>query len=884
MAPADDTAALPTGTVAFLMTDIEGSTQLVGRLADSWPAALNEHFAIIRAAVGANRGTWVSSEGDAVFAVCPSARQAIAAAIAAQREMAGHAWPGGVGLKMRVGIHAGEAVLGGRDYTGIDVHRTARMAAAGNGGQVLVSEAARLLAGDRPGEGIGYLDLGRYQLRDLPAAEHLYQVLAPGLEVAFPALRTKEAVTPTNLPTPLTRFVGRIREITEIGALLQSQRLVTLTGPGGTGKTRLAVEAARTLLSDYGDGVWFVALEVVREAALVTPTIATTLAVSEQPDRSISAVLAERLAGTRSLLVLDNFEQVVAAAPDISTLLGAIPSLTVLVSSREPLAIAGEWVYPVPPLSVPEEPGTPTADQLRGLDAVDLFVERATSVRPGFELTDSNAPVVAAICRRLDGLPLALELAAARANLFSAEQILARLDHRLTLLASSRRDLPERQRTLRGAIDWSHELLTEPERELFRRFSVFSGGADFEALAAVIDPAGELGADVLDLAGALVDRSLLRSTALGDQNRLAMLETIREYAAERLAGSAEERLLRNRHVAHFRRLAEAARDVPTDPRRNETLDRLELELPNFRAAVGWSLEGGDHASGFAIVMGLNAFWTIRSHLTEGRALLGALLAASRSEGVTTLRSEATGVASELSFQHGDFAAAIAQARDAMRMAGELDDPRLILRAHMRIGWATVATQPGAARDSFARAVDLARRANDGDVLRGSLNGLGLALLNLGDLDRALAATTEAFDLDERSGDSYSAAYAQLGIAQVLLGRGDAKAAMDELVGALRRFRDARADVGIAMAVDFVALIAIRGEQAERAARLAAFADQLRREAGGGVSSTVTNQGPPLVQARRLIGPTEYERAVAEGHAMDVDAAEAEALALMRTLS
>ncbi len=413
------------------MTDIEGSTLLVGRLGDAWPRLLDEHFALMRAAVDGHGGTWVSSEGDSVFAVFPSVRLAIAAAVQAQRDTAAHEWPGGARLMVRMGIHAGEAVLGGRDYTGIDIHRTARLSAAGHGGQILVSEAAWALAPDNPVAGVSYRDLGIHQLRDLPGPERIRQLIGPDLASDFQPLRTQSPNTQTNLPAAMTRFVGRKRELGEVSELLRTERLVTLTGPGGTGKTRLAIETARWLLRNYADGIWFVALDIVREPALVLPTIAATLSIPEQPGRSIADVLTERLAEKQSLLLLDNFEQVTEAASEIGRLLAAARELRILVSSREPLAIAGETIYMVPPLAVPAEPGKPTAAQLEGLEAVDLFVDRARSVRSDFRLTDANASAVAAICRRLDGLPLAIELAAARVGLLSPDQILSRLDHRL---------------------------------------------------------------------------------------------------------------------------------------------------------------------------------------------------------------------------------------------------------------------------------------------------------------------------------------------------------------------------------------------------------------------------------------------------------------------
>ena len=866
------------GTVAFLMTDIEGSTQLVGRLGEAWSRLLDDHFALLRSSIAAHRGTWISSEGDSVFAVFPSVRQAIAAAVQAQRALAAGDAPDGDRLKARMGIHAGEAVLGGRDYTGIDVHRTARLTAAGHGGQILVSDAARALTAELPAADLAYRDLGTHQLRDIPAPERIHQVVGPGLASDFPRLRTPSSTVQTNLTAPLTRFVGRTREVREVSELLRRERLVTLTGPGGTGKTRVAIETARKLLADYPEGVWFVALDVVRESVLVVPTIAATLAVAEVPGRPISVVLAERLGEKHTLVVLDNFEQVVDAAPEIGELLGAAPNLRVLATSREPLAIQGEALYPIAPLALPAEPGTPTADQLQGLEAVELFVDRAKAVRPSFQLTDANAPAVAAICRRLDGLPLALELAAARANLLSPDQILVRLGQRLRLLASSRRDLPERQRTLRGAIDWSHDLLSEPESVAFRRISVFSGGADFDSLAHVLDPDGELGIDVLDLTSALVDRSLLSSIDEHDGNRLGMLETIREYAAERLAASGEERLVRDRHAAHFQRLADTARHVLTDPRRDEILNRLDRELPNFRAALAWSLGGGDLEVGLDIASGLNNYWHTRGSIGEGRIALTALLEASAGQAPTLLRARATAVAAELASWHLDFAAAGPLGAETLRLAEELGDPGLLLSAYVTNGWAAVGPMPAVARGYFSRAMVLARSQGDDGLLRLAMGGLSVALLNLGELDEAEAMSVDVAQRTERAGDPFNAGYAHIGIGQIRLRRGDRRGAMNELAVALRRFRDAGADIGVALALDFIALVAIQTGDAARGVRLGAFADRLRREAGGGGSTLISNEEPPLVQARELMDQAEFDRAVAAGEAMDVEQAELEAFA------
>jgi predicted ATPase/class 3 adenylate cyclase len=864
-------ATLPTGTVAFLMTDMEGSTRLVARAGDAFPGLLDAHFALLGAAVAANGGTMVSTEGDSIFAVFPSARQAIGAAIAGQRSLSAHAWPESAEVRVRMGIHVGEAVFGGRDYTGIDVHRTARIMAAGHGGQILVSAAAAAVAGEMAGGGdeITFRDLGSHVLRDLPVPEHLMQLGAPGLAAEFPALRAQTTEAPTNLPNPPTRFVGRTRELREVGSLLERERLVTLTGPGGTGKTRLAIEVARAVRAEAPDGLWFVALDIVRDPALVVPTIAATVGLPEEPGRPIATVLAEHLARKRVLMILDNLEQVVGAAPDIASLLQAAPELRILASSREPLAVAAEQVYPVPPLLLPPEPGVPTAAEIAGQEAVLLFTERAMAARPDFALTDANAPAIAAICRRLDGLPLALELAAARMNLLTPEQILARLDHRLTLLSSSRRDLRDRQRTLRGAIDWSHDLLAEPERLLFREFSVFSGGADLDAVEAVVGADGRLREDVLDLSASLVDRSLLRSAREGSQSRLEMLETIREYAAERLAESGEGARAHGCHATYYRDLAEAHEGVLTDPKRDEVLDQLDRELANFRAAIAWSLLSGDYDTGFRIVNALGDFWHIRNHLLEGRRLLDQLLAAP-SEGDPRLRARGLAEAGGLAGWHGDYANAFDLGRQALAAAESTGDRRLTMFANTGLGWAALFAQPEFAHERFRTALAIGRRLDERTLLVGSLQGDGLALMRLGDFAAARAQVVEAIDIARGMGEGYvnSLNLAALGFIELHEGREDL--AIERFTEALRQSHAAGGYVGITVALDSLATVFLDRRDTKRAVELAAAADQLRRKMGGGPTMAVIGNEEPLERARRTMPPEAFEQAAAAGRTLTLD--------------
>jgi predicted ATPase/class 3 adenylate cyclase len=503
--------SLPIGTVTFLFTDIEGSTRLLKALGSGYRDVLERHAAIMREALAEYEGVEVSTEGDAFFAAFRSAPMAVAAAVAAQQRLANEPWPVGHPVRVRMGLHTGEGRRGGDSYVGLDVHRAARIAAAGHGGQVLLSAASRSLVEAALPEGVTLRDLGMHRLKDLDQPEHLGQLVINGLEQEFPAIRTLE--TPTNLPAELTSFVGREREVDEALELLSTTRLLTLTGPGGAGKTRLAIRIAARLQSAYADGVFFVDLAPLTDPGLVLPTVARTLGLSDQAQRSIVDLLKDHLELQNVLLVLDNFEHVLAAREGIQDLLAAAPRVKVLVTSRSRLSLYGEQEFPVPSLALPDRGAIGDLDRLSQYEAVALFVERARAAEPAFGITNENAPAVAEICVRLDGLPLAIELAASRVRLLEPGEILARLEQRLPLLTAGGANLPERQRTLRGAIDWSYELLEAPHRSLFRRLSIFAGGCTLMAVEAVCNPGGELGLDTLEGMASLVDQSLLRRMA-----------------------------------------------------------------------------------------------------------------------------------------------------------------------------------------------------------------------------------------------------------------------------------------------------------------------------------------------------------------------------------
>ncbi len=804
----------------------------------------------MRGAIEAQSGTIVSTEGDSVFAVLPTVRAALSAGIAAQRALAGHAWPDGQDVRVRIGIHVGEAVFGGRDYTGIDVHRAARIMAAAWGGEIICSQQVQALVGDALDEQVTLRDLGVQSLRDIADSERLYQVVVPGLRAEFPPPRTESAAARTNLPTPLTRFVGRGRELDEVERLLATERLITLIGPGGTGKTRLAIEAGRAALVHFADGVYFVGLDTVRDPDLVIPQIAQTLGLIEEPARPITDTVAAYLARKRMLLILDNLEQVVSGAPHIAALVGAAPELVVLGSSREPLGVAGERLYPVPTLALPTEPGHPTAAQVAGLEAVELFVERAQSARPDFQLTDDNAPAIAAICRRVDGLPLAIELAAARVNVLTAAQILDRLDHRLTLLAGSRRDVSDRQRTLRGAIDWSHDLLSDDEKCGFRRMSVFAGGADLDAVLAVVDPEGTLGVDPIDLLGALVARSLLRSSTDDRGSRFAMLETIREYALEQLAASGEEERVCDSHAAYYTSLAASARDVLSSPDRNARLDQLDVEMPNFRAALDWSISRNDFASATAVAVGLKDFSRTRNHLSESRRLVDRILRSWPADGRPQDRASLLGVGAELASWHTDYAASRQMTDDEVALREQIGDKTGLAQAYNNLGWSYLPTDPALARDYFQKTMDLAAEADDRSNELAGLQGLGLALLRLGDLDNAYRISASALEKSEHFTDEYTKAFNILTLGGIELRRGNYAKAAKWFLDALHRATAADANIGVALGLEAVAILILDcGADREVAARLALVAQRMRSEMGGAPDLGLAGLAPPLDQLR-----------------------------------
>jgi predicted ATPase/class 3 adenylate cyclase len=785
---------LPTGTVTLLFTDIEGSTRLLERLGDRYVQILAAHQELLRAAFDEHHGREVGTEGDAFFVAFAKASDAVAAVVAAQRALAGHSWPDGVVLGVRMGLHTGEPVIVGRDYAGLDVHRAARISSAGHGGQTLFSQPTRELLGHDLPAGVGLRDLGEHRLRDLTDPQRLFQLVIAGLPADFPPLRTL-GPRPADLPAQLTRFIGRRQELAQARTLLQRKevRLLTLTGPGGTGKTRLALEIAGEWIDPFPDGVVFVGLAAVQDPGLVLPTIAQALGTREAAGQSLLENLAAQLDDRRLLLVLDNFEQVLPAAAMVVELLAACPRLKALVTSRAGLHVSGEHVYPVPPLSLPD-PATPDAAyDLTSSDAVALFVERARAVDPSFALTDANAPLLVELCRRLDGLPLAIELAAARARLLSPQALLARLHRRLGLLKGGARDLPARQQTLRATLDWSYELLEPDERTLFARLAVFAGGCTLEAAEAVCGLEDDL--DVLAGLEALVDKNLLqpREGPDGDR-RVVLLETVREYGLERLAERGEIDAVARRHADYFLAVAEQAEPELVGPRQGLWYERLEAELDNFRAVLGWSLA---HQQPEAIVRlaapALTLLWVDRGHTGEGRRWVDAALEY-RDDLSRPALAKALFVRSYLSLRSGGPDRQVdRQLGESLSLFQELEDTEWTVAALSMLGQtAERAGELDRAVSLHTQAVTVAQDGASDWHLAMALGNLGLSLLKTNEPARAQAPLDESLTRFRALEDLEGIATVFSGLAMLALGEGNPKRASSLLEQALALARTIRA--------------------------------------------------------------------------------------------
>ncbi len=842
---------LPTGTITFLFTDIESSTSMVGRLGDSaYSDVLAAHHRLLRSAFRKWEGREIDTKGDSFLVAFRHAKSAMAAAIAAQISVLTSPWPQGGMVRVRMGLHTGEPVSAKIGYVGIDLHRAARVCAAGHGGQILMSETTRLIVEDSLPRGVSLRDLGEHRLPGLARPQRLFQVVSGNLPSDFPPLKTLVAF-PNNLPAQLTSFVGRAKELSEVKRMLSATRLLTLTGTGGAGKTRLALQLAKEVLPQFNDGVWLVELTSLSEPGLVAQTVASILSVRERRGQPIQATLVNRLQNKHLLLVLDNCEHLIAACASLAAdLLQACPNLRILATSRESLKVAGESRWRVPSLSLPNLQRLPPPEDLLCYEGIRLFVERAKTMLPSFSLTTQNASHVVQICRRLDGIPLAIELAAARVRVLSVDQIAHRLDDRFHLLTNGSRTAPRRAQTLEAAMDWSFSLLSESEQAAMRRLSVFAGGFTLEAAEAICAGHGIEPADILDLLTHLVDKSLVMVDERGGEARFRLLETVRQFAWTRLLQSGELASARKRHRDWYLALAERAEPEFYGMQQLAWYDRLEVEHDNLREALEWSLRDAEQNEAVRLAGALYRFWHVRGYHTEGRRWLERTLAVG--SGASALaHAKALYAAGSLAHVQDDATHAMAMAQASYDIYEELGHKQGTARSAVLLGF--VAMDQGnyeLARTHLQQGLGLSQELED-------KLGVGYALNLLGEVARCQGDYIGARSLYEQALPVWRELRDERGVAVVLdnLGRvagylGDYGQAETLLSEALQIRRKLGFTLGVATTLAGLAGVAAAQMRADRAARLL-----------GAAAALLSSLGASLYRADRL----EYDRTVASVH-------------------
>jgi len=746
--------------VTLLFTDIEGGIRLWEADPEAMAEASGRHNRIVGEQIEGAGGQVFKRVGEAFRAVFADPSAALASAVAIQRAAGAERWPPGLSIRVRVALHSGACVERDGDYLGPVVHRTARLLSAGHGGQVLVTRATYELLADRLPGGTGFRDLGEHRLQVLGRAERVFQVTGPGLAWRFGPLQSlDDPALRHNLPSQATSFVGRAAEFAELWALMSGgSRLVTIAGPGGIGKSRLALQVAAEALDGIGDGVWLVELAPVAQPELVARTVAAVLQVREEPGQPMLRTLAAAVGDRYLLVVLDNAEHVLGTAAELAdALMRLCPRAYLLVTSREPLGVSGERVFRVPPLAVP--PADVAAPrQLAAFESVQLFTERAVMYRQGFALDDANAAAVAAVCVRLDGIPLALELAAARLGSLSVQEISSRLDQRFRLLTGGSRTALPRHQTLRALIDWSYDLLNPEERAVLDRLSVFAGGWTLEAAEAVTAADGADEWQVLDNLAALVGKSLVQADEIRGVTRYRLLETIRHYAADRLARRPGPELDKTRaaHRDYYLALVETADRHLRGPDEAAWLDRIEAEFDNIRAALAFSLADPASAEpGLRLASGLHRFCTMRGHGSEVLQALSVLLERPDAQKPTRIRARSLTVRCHLLDYLGDDPAPSSMAEEALSIARDLAEDADAADALAQLCW--LSFERGDLPAALAHvddAVGLARRAQDPRLIAYILSRRAVFSSEAGDLDAAFADNREAITLSRAAGDNY----------------------------------------------------------------------------------------------------------------------------------
>ncbi len=854
----------------FLFSDIEGSTRLWESETGAMASALRRHDSILRSAIEQRQGRVFKTVGDGFYAEFDDASSAVNSAIDAQLAIAAEAWPTSRQIRVRMALHSGYAEARDGDFFGPTLNRLARLLATGHGGQILLSEAAAHdTAGGLPAQ-CHLSDLGRHRLSDLQQPESISMVIHPDLVSEFPALKSLDSF-PNNLPRHLSTFVGRQAELDKLSQLLDSQVLVTLAGSGGTGKSRLALQGAAENLARFPNGVWLVELASVPDGGLVGQSVASALGVRESSGLSLDRALSEHLRNKSALLVLDNCEHLVEDCARFAEFaLRDAPKLKILATSREPLGVPGEAVFRVPSLPLPGK--VHSAEEALESDSVRLLVERARLLIADFKLTDANAVYAANICKRLDGIPFAIELAASRMRVLSLQQIADRLNDQFSLLTSGSRTALPRQQTLRAMMDWSHNLLEDPDKTLLRRLAVFSGGWTLEAAEDVCSD-GALGSmEILDSLERLVDKSLIVRADLDESSRYRMLETVKQYAAEKIVEAGEDLGTRERHAAYFARICQEIEPQLTGPDQIRWLDTLDREHDNIRASLKFARDHPEHIeTGLAIVGAIGRFWTVRGFLTEGRSWIDGLLQTAgdqASESVAT----ACRTAGQLAYWQGDSKNGRRYGEMSLKVCQAMGDRKGETISLFRIGFAAL-SEPDlpVARESFEKALKLGIEIDDQAGIPHLTNAMGEVSWAEGKTDEAKRHFVAALELFEKQGDRRSIAGVMKSLAMVACEEGSFAEANRHLLLGLEIRRELQNTPGIAITLDCLGVVAARQKNFDDAAILFGAADALHREYGSSSEpSDATRADLARISAHQAMGEERYAQLLGQGQKMSIE--------------
>jgi predicted ATPase/class 3 adenylate cyclase/Tfp pilus assembly protein PilF len=911
-------SSLPSGTVTFLFTDIEGSTKLAQEHPETWEALRARYHTILRSAIERQSGYVFQIIGDAFCAAFRTAGDALRAATKSQIDLYAENW-GDARVRVRMGVHTGKAeIQGDGQYHGyLAMSRVQRLVSAGHGGQVLISAATQeLLLEDLP-EDVSLRDLGERRLKDLIRPEHIYQLVIENLPADFPSLKTLEAYR-HNLPAQMTTFIGREREIAEVKQAIKDHRLVTLTGSGGTGKTRLSLQVAADLLDSFPDGVWFIELAPLTDPDHIPQTILMTLGVGQQPGKTVTQSLIDDIRERKLLLVLDNCEHLINACAKLAeVLLNNAPGLRILASSREALGVRGELAWRVPSLSLPDIKHLPGIDQVSQYEAVRLFIECATLAQPRFTVTNENAPAIAQICFRLDGIPLAIELAAARVRTLSVEQISTRLDDRFHLLTGGSRTALPRQQTLRALIDWSYNLLSEKEKILLRRLAVFVGGWSLEAAEAVCTEDGLETYEMLDLLTNLVDKSLVFMEDHSGLMRYRRLETIRQYSREKFLEAGETEAVRRRQAHWFLQYAAAAEPKLDGKDSKVWLEQLEIEHDNLRAALEWLLATDPNVA-LQLAAVLGRFWQIHDYFTEGRKTLRRAQEASqdgdarwrakalRWEGLLSMGQGDYEIAKQcfhegldlaqkaedkdtlasilngfgiVAWYQGDFAQARRYYEDGLALRRELGNKNRIATILSNLGNIAVSQGDHAEAKRFLQeSVETFRQLDDKDGLAVTLNNLGVAFEALGDYAAAYRCYRESLDLSRDLGSRLSTGYTLNSLAHLMLLQGDFVASQNYYRESLVILKEISEKRGWAYCFEGLAMAGIACGNVEWAVGLLAAAQALRESMGAPLTASERAEYDQASNsARTKLDEAGFAAAWAQGRTMTIEQTMASAL-------